>query len=74
LVSLSARENALNERESYCEAREQQLVQKESAITTRAAAHEAGLTLARDQLAASNQRADRLEISVQADLARKRKS
>jgi hypothetical protein len=49
-------------------------VQKESAITTRAAAHEAGLTLARDQLAASNQRADRLEISVQADLARKRKS
>jgi DNA repair exonuclease SbcCD ATPase subunit len=71
--SLGARENALNERESHFAAREQKLLEKESTIAARAAAHEEGLTLARDQLAASNQRADRLEISVQAreaDVAR----
>jgi Plasmid replication region DNA-binding N-term len=70
---LGARENALNERESHFAAREQKLLEKESAIAARAAAHEEGLALARDQLAASNQRADRLEISVQAreaDVAR----
>ena len=71
--SLTARESALNEREFHVAAREKELLEKESAIAARAAAHEGGLTLARDQLAASNQRADRLETSVQAreaDVAR----
>ncbi len=71
--SLNAREHALNDRESHFAAREQKLLEKESAIAARAAAHEEALTLARDQLAASNQRADRLESSVQAreaDVAR----
>jgi hypothetical protein len=69
----TTRESALNEREFHFAAREKELLEKESAIAARAAAHEEGLTLARDQLAASNQRADRLETSVQAreaDVAR----
>jgi chromosome segregation ATPase len=71
--SLSARESALNEREFDFAARGKELLEKESVIAARAAAHEEGLTLARDQLASANQRANRLEINVQAreaDVAR----
>jgi DNA repair exonuclease SbcCD ATPase subunit len=64
--SLTARESALNEREIHFAARENELLEKESAIAALAAAHEEGLTLARDQLATANQRASRLEINVQA--------
>jgi hypothetical protein len=71
--SFHLREQELVDREALFEAREQKLGEQESAITARAVAHEEGLALARDQLAAANQRADRLELSLQTretDLAR----
>ena len=48
------------------ETREHEFIEEEQAATVRAAALEETLDLVRDQLVAANQRADRLEGSLEA--------
>lgn len=62
---VSTREQSIAMRESALEAREQELIEKEQAATARAAALHDNLNLARDQLLAANQRAERLERSLE---------
>jgi chromosome segregation ATPase len=61
---VSTRERSLVEREEALGVREQQFLEQEQAAIARAAAQEESLALAREQLLAANQRADRLEASL----------
>ncbi len=62
---VSTREQSLAAREATVAAHQQKLLEQEQATAARAAALEESLGLARDQLLAANQRADRLEASLQ---------
>jgi hypothetical protein len=55
----------LSQRELALESRDRELTERERASAARAAALEESLSLAREQLAAANQRAERLEGSLQ---------
>lgn len=61
-----ARETALAEREAALEGRESQIAEQERLSMVRSVALEDSLTLAREQLTATQQRADRLEVALQA--------
>jgi len=63
---VSTREQSLDEREAALLAREQQFLEQAQAAIARAAAQDESLALVREQLGAANQRADRLEGSLQA--------
>lgn len=65
-ASVSTREQSLNEREAALRAREQQFLEQAQAAIARAAAQDESLALAREQLGVANQRAERLEGSLQA--------
>lgn len=60
------RETALAEREAALEGRESQIAEQERLSMVRSVALEDSLTLAREQLTATQQRADRLEVALQA--------
>lgn len=63
--TIALKDQAAIEREAALTAREQQLLEQEQATVARAAAQEESLAMAREQLLAANQRADRLEASLQ---------
>jgi len=63
---VSTREQSVAMRESALETREQKFIAQEQAATGRTAALEDSLALARHQLLAANQRADRLERTLEA--------
>jgi hypothetical protein len=63
---ISTRERSLAEREEALTAHEQRFLEQEQAATARSNAQDESLALAREQLLAANQRADRLELSLQA--------
>jgi DNA repair exonuclease SbcCD ATPase subunit len=72
-ATLGERGEALMKREAALGTLEQQLAAREAAAAARTGALEEGLSLARDQLTAANQRAERLETTLQereADYAR----
>jgi chromosome segregation ATPase len=62
---ISTRERTLAEREAALIVREQQFIEQERTALARATALEESVALAREQLLASNQRADRLEASLE---------
>lgn len=63
--TLLKREQALQQREQELEVRTRQLAEREHAMAASAAALEQSLTLAREQLAAANRRAETLEAALQ---------
>jgi chromosome segregation ATPase len=64
--TVSTRERSLAERESALDTHTQKILEQEQVTVARATALEESVALARDQLLAANQRADRLETSLQA--------
>jgi chromosome segregation ATPase len=63
--TLSQHEQALAQQEHALQVREHALSEREHTANTRAVALEDSLSLAREQLTAANQRAERLELSIQ---------